>query len=399
MIHCDPTKRHDFVFLFDVTNGNPNGDPDAGNLPRVDAETNRGIVTDVCIKRKVRDYAQGVLGRSIFIQGETALNTLYSQRLDATRDENGEPMCAPAVVRMAGDKDLKPYLEDENGEFSERLAAVEDDGFFYDPESEEVKYRGEEKKAREIMKRLSGDDEVSAELKKAIDILCKRLAESAKKAKVTREARTKAKEDMRDVYWDIRMFGAVLTGGTNAGQIRGPMQLTFATSIDPIIPRDISITRVAITKPTDMRRKSTEVGRKGYVPYGLYRLHGFYNPLLGLRYGKQVVLEQDLVDFWEALKGMFPFDRSAARGEMNSRGLYVFTHNNVKGDAPSHRLFDRVKIAARGDSTARALSDYSPGISVPAEGTLDKFPLVQLTHVIHHEEKEEREGMPTSPAS
>jgi CRISPR-associated protein Csd2 len=387
MIHCDPTKRHDFVFLFDVTNGNPNGDPDAGNLPRVDAETNHGIVTDVCIKRKIRDYAQGVLKRPIFIQGETALNTLYSRVLDNTKDENGAPMCAPAKVSLADDKDLKAYLDAEDLSFSEWLEAVDDDGFLFDPESNKVEYRGEEKKASDIMKRLCGEDQVTGDLKKAVAFLCKRLAESAKDAKVTREARTKAKENMRDEYWDVCMFGAVLTGGTNAGQIRGPMQLTFATSVDPIIPRDISITRIAITKPTDMRRKTTEMGRKGYVPYGLYRLHGFFNPLLGLRSGKQVVLQEHLADFWEALENMFPFDRSAARGEMTSRGLYVFTHDNVKGNAPSHRLFDLVKIAARGDSTTRAFSDYASGITVPPAGILTGFLGVQLTRVIHHEEK------------
>lgn len=389
-IHCDPTKRHDFVFLFDVTNGNPNGDPDAGNLPRVDAETNRGIVTDVCIKRKVRDYVQAVLKRDIFIQGETALNTLYSRVLDSTKNEKGEPMCAPAKVSLADDKDLKAFLDAEDVGFSEWLEAVDDDGLLYDQENSKVEYRGEEKKANDIMKRLCGDVEVTGELKKAVGLLCKQLAVSARDAKVTREARTKAKENMRDEYWDVCMFGAVLTGGTNAGQIRGPMQLTFATSVDPIIPRDISITRIAITKPTDMRRKSTEMGRKGYVPYGLYRLHGFFNPLLGLRSGKQVVLEEHLADFWEAMESMFPFDRSAARGEMNSRGLYVFTHDNVKGDAPSHRLFELVKIAARGDSTARAFSDYASGILVPAGGPLKEFPKVQLTRVIHHEE-----GLPT----
>jgi CRISPR-associated protein Csd2 len=386
-IHCDPTKRHDFVFLFDVTNGNPNGDPDNGNLPRVDAETNRGIVTDVCIKRKVRDYVHGVLRRDIFIQGETALNTLYSRTLDNTKDEKGDPMCAPAKVSLAADKELKAYVDAEDGLFSDWLEAVDDDGFLYDPESGEVTYRGEEKKANDIKKRLSGEDELSGELKRAVTALCNKLAKSAEKAKVTPAARKKAKEDMRDVYWDIRMFGAVLTGGTNAGQIRGPMQLTFATSVDPIIPRDISITRVAITKPTDMRRKSTEMGRKGYVPYGLYRLHGFYNPLLGLRDGKQVVSETDLTDLWEALEEMFPFDRSAARGEMNSRGLYVFTHDCEKGNAASHRLFELTKINALGNSTARAFGDYSPGISVPAAGPLEKFPGVHLTHVIHHEEK------------
>jgi CRISPR-associated protein Csd2 len=189
---------------------------------------------------------------------------------------------------------------------------------------------------------------------------------------------------MRDLYWDVRMFGAVLTAGTNAGQIRGPMQLTFATSVDPVVPRDISITRVAITKASDMLRKQTEMGRKGYVPYGLYRLHGFYSPLLGVRAGgagkpSQVVNEPDLVDFWESLEKMFEFDRSAARGEMSCRGIYIFTHENPKGDAAAHRLFELVQTRARGDSTARAFSDYSGKILSPPEGALAAHPGVTLT--------------------
>lgn len=385
-IYCDPSKRHDFVFLFDVTNGNPNGDPDAGNLPRVDAETNRGIVTDVCIKRKIRDYVQGVLKRPIYIQSETALNTLYFKALEETK------LSRPARLKITDDPELRRYLENEELDFEKWLSEVDADGFQYDPDSTEVTYVGEDKKATDIQKRLEDDVETTGELRRAVTAFAKKLAEVCKKVKVSPQARIKAKEDMRDVYWDIRMFGAVLTGGTNAGQIRGPMQLTFATSVDPIVPRDISITRVAITKPSDMLRKQTEMGRKAYVPYGLYRLHGFYSPALGIRRNgkdetEEVVKKTDLSEFWEALEKMFEFDRSAARGEMNPRGLYVFTHENSKGNAPAHRLFDSVKVQSLGHERARAFSEYGAGISVPENGGLKQFRGVTFTRVIHPEGK------------
>jgi CRISPR-associated protein Csd2 len=382
-IYCDPAKRHDFVFLFDVTNGNPNGDPDAGNLPRVDAESNRGIVTDVCIKRKVRDYVHGELNREIFIQGEIALNTLYFKALENTG------LCQPAKLKLADDPKLKGYLEDEDSDFGKWLSEIDADGFQYDPDSTEVTYVGEDKKAADIEKRLAGESEIEQPLKSAIKEFTQKLAKACGKVKVLPEARAKTKEDMRDVWWDIRMFGAVLTAGTNAGQIRGPMQLTFATSVDPIVPRDISITRIAITRPSDMLRKQTEMGRKAYVPYGLYRLHGFYSPSLGIRRNgrgepERVVKEQDLADFWEALEKMFEFDRSAARGEMRSRGLYVFTHDNPKGNAAAHRLFDLVSIPSLGHERARLFGDYSPGIAVVEDAFLSKkFPGVTLTRLIH----------------
>jgi CRISPR-associated protein Csd2 len=182
------------------------------------------------------------------------------------------------------------------------------------------------------------------------------------------------------------MFGAVLTAGTNAGQIRGPLQITFAQSIDPIQPRDISITRVAITRPVDRLRKKTEMGRKAIVPYGLYRAHGFFNPLLGRRRRggadwEQVVTETDMEDFWDALQRMFEFDRSAARGEMNTRGLYIFTHESDKGCAPAHKLFELVVVPKSGDQV-REFEDYCPSISVPKDGPVEGFPGVIFTRLV-----------------
>ncbi|MCD5408260.1 type I-C CRISPR-associated protein Cas7/Csd2 [Candidatus Bipolaricaulota bacterium] len=270
-IYTDPTKRHDFVLLFDVVNGNPNGDPDAGNLPRVDPETMHGLVTDVCLKRKVRDYLQLVYNAPIFIQSRSALNTLKKEAAE----------------------ELDPPLTEEE---------------------------------------RSG--------KRPIPRLRSKLCEK---------------------YYDIRMFGAVLATGEredrlNAGQVRGPVQLTFARSIDPIVPLDLSITRKARTTEERMETGETEMGRKPIVPYGLYRAHGFYNPFLAEDTG---VSEEDLELFWEALTRMFEFDRSAARGEMTVRGLWIFTHENAKGNAPAHKLFALIKVRkGEGVESPRSFDDY-----------------------------------------
>jgi len=279
MINIDPTKRHEFVLLFDVQNGNPNGDPDAGNLPRVDPETMRGLVTDVCLKRKVRDYLQVVKEIDIFIQSEAALNTIKKRVAD----------------------ELNPPLEDD------------------------------ERKGKRPIPRLRSE-------------LCSK-------------------------YYDIRMFGAVLATGSkedklNAGQVRGPMQFTFARSLDPVLPMDLSITRKARTTEERMESGETEMGRKAIVPYGLYETHGFYNPFLAKQTG---VSQDDLDVFWEALVNMFEFDRSAARGEMTVRGLYVFSHENAKGNAPAHKLFDLVHVEKKPSvETPRLFSDYEVRIDKEA---------------------------------
>jgi len=297
MIYTDPAKRHEFVLLFDVQNGNPNGDPDAGNLPRIDPETMRGLVTDVRQKRKVRDYLQVVGGMSIFIQSEVALNTIKKQVADK----------------------LDPPLTDD------------------------------ERKGKRPIPRLRSE-------------LCSR-------------------------YYDIRMFGAVLaTGGKedklNAGQVRGPVQFTFARSLDPILPMDLSITRKARTTEERMETGETEMGRKAIVPYGLYRAHGFYNPFLAEQTG---VSQDDLERFWEALVNMFEFDRSAARGEMTVRGLWVFSHENAKGNAPAHRLFDTIQVRLKdGVEAPREFSDYNvvapvAEINKPFDMAVDPYKLMGIT--------------------
>lgn len=261
-------NRFDFVFVFDVKDGNPNGDPDAGNLPRVDAETGMGLVTDVCLKRKVRNYVQVskncAEGYDIFIKEKAVLNTLIDK---AHEDEN---------VKEAKDKTMA-----------------------------------------------------------ARDFMCKK-------------------------YYDIRTFGAVMSTGKNAGQVRGPIQLTFARSTDPIIASEHSITRMAVATEKEAEKQSGDnrtMGRKATVPYGLYVGYGFVSANLAKQTGFS---EEDLELFWEALKNMFDVDRSAARGLMSAQKLIVFKHDSELGNAPANKLFDLVKIEKKDNNDVpRSFFDYN----------------------------------------
>jgi CRISPR-associated protein Csd2 len=271
--------RYDFVYLFDVANGNPNGDPDAGNLPRLDPETNRGLVTDVALKRKVRNYVvlekSGVQRHAIYMQERSVLNKAHQRAYDES------------------------HLKSES----------------------------------------------------------KKLPKKAEEAeRITRW--------MCDNFYDVRAFGAVMTNEVNAGQVRGPIQLTFATSIDPIVPLEVTITRVAVTNEKDLEKERT-MGRKYVVPYALYRAHGFVSAKLAERTGFD---DQDLELFWRALGSMFEHDRSAARGEMTARRLVVFEHESALGNAPAHRLFERVTVERSPalEGPARSYSDYA--VAVDAEG-------------------------------
>jgi len=267
-------NRIDFVYIFDVQDGNPNGDPDAGNLPRVDAETGMGLVTDVCLKRKVRNYVQIAKncedGYDIFIKEKAVLN-----------------------------KSIDAAYEDENV-----------------------------KKAK---------DKTSA----ARDIMCKR-------------------------FYDIRSFGAVMSTGKNAGQVRGPIQLTFARSINPIAAMEHSITRMAVATEKEAEKQSGDnrtMGRKATVPYGLYLCHGFISANLAKQTG---FTEEDLDLFWQALKNMFDFDRSAARGLMSAQKLIVFKHDTALGNAPANKLFNLVKVEKICKGAPRSFSDYVVSIDKEA---------------------------------
>ncbi|MEJ5330882.1 MAG: type I-C CRISPR-associated protein Cas7/Csd2 [Desulfobaccales bacterium] len=350
-LYTDPSKRHEFVYLFDVVNGNPNGDPDAGNLPRLDPETMHGLVTDVCLKRKIRDYVALVHNQPIFIQSQTALNRLIVEG-----------------YKKADIQLTQIPLEDE--EIISWLTRTELDGFTLDLQDEKYAliYDGSmgtsPKDIQNVfLESLNDEDKaLSDKLKK----LAGQLAKSARKP--TREERQKVQEKMLSKFYDIRLFGAVLSTGLNAGQVRGPVQLTFARSLSPIVALDLSITRVAITREADRAKgKETEMGRKPLVPYGLYRAHGFFNPHLAEKTG---VTADDLALLWEALQNLFEFDRSAARGEMACRGLYIFTHDNNLGKAPAHKLFDLIRISEL-NSVPRKFADYR--VEAPDPGDLKVF--------------------------
>lgn len=277
-------NRYDFVVLFDVQNGNPNGDPDAGNMPRTDPETGLGLVTDVCLKRKIRDYVatvkEGDPHFGIYIQDGITLNR---------RDRDGLDACGCG------------NLTDDDQKSKKKLKSTD--------ENIEVKLR---------------------------DYMCSH-------------------------YYDIRTFGAVMTtfvtAKLNCGQVRGPVQLGFARSIDPIVPQEITITRVAITTEKDAEKKDTEMGCKYIVPYGLYRVEGFVSANLARRVTG--FSEEDLALLWDAILNMFENDHSAARGMMAVRKLIIFRHEKELGNAPAWKLFERVHVARKADVTVpRSFADY-----------------------------------------
>ena len=277
-------NRIDFVYIFDVQDGNPNGDPDAGNLPRVDAETGMGLVTDVCLKRKVRNYVQTAKGQAdgydIFIKEKAVLNTL----IDKAHDDSDV-------------KDAKDKTE----------------------------------AARMYM--------------------CKN-------------------------YYDIRTFGAVMSTGKNAGQVRGAIQLTFARSADTIATAEHSITRMAVATEKEAEKQGGDnrtMGRKATVPYGLYVCHGFISANLAQQTGFS---EEDLQLFWDALKNMFDVDRSVARGLMSEQKLIVFKHDSVLGNAPANKLFDLVKVEKVCDGAPRSFSDYT--VTIDKEGLPENVTVEEL---------------------
>ena len=283
----EPIKnRYEFtVILFDVENGNPNGDPDAGNMPRIDPESGLGLVTDVCLKRKIRNYIETVKedadGYRIYIKEDVPLNRSDRQACQA--------------------------------------AGIEET---------------DEKKLTEALKKLKKSDP---------------------------DADIKLRDYMCRHFFDIRTFGAVMTtfvkASLNCGQVRGPVQLGFARSIDPIISQEVTITRVAITTEKDAENKNTEMGRKNIVPYGLYRAEGYISANLARKVTG--FSEEDLELLWEAIINMFEHDHSAARGKMAVRELIVFKHSKELGDCPAYRLFDAVEVKKKEDvEYPRKYQDY-----------------------------------------
>ena len=284
-------NRFDFVLFFDVKNGNPNGDPDAGNMPRIDPETGHGIVSDVCLKRKVRNYVDLVKGQDVdgpdVAEGELGYK-IYVQEGAVLNERNKK-----AYVHY----DMKP---------------------------------------------------------------------SEKKLPKGEQDRLKVTKFMCDNFFDIRSFGAVMTTGVNCGQVRGPIQMCFAESVDTVMPMEMSITRMAVTKEEDAEKERT-MGRKQYIPYGLYRVEGFVSASLAEKTGFS---QEDLDLFFSALMNMFENDRSAARGLMSSRKLFVFKHESKLGNAPAHRLFEAVKVnrLIPDAQEARSFSDYAIEVGDIPEG-------------------------------
>lgn len=279
-------NRYDFVLLFDVENGNPNGDPDAGNMPRIDPETNYGLVTDVCLKRKIRNYVETVKedapGYQIYIKEGVPLNTSDQRAYLALKVD---------------EKDVKKAKKD-NPDLDEQIRRF-----------------------------------------------------------------------MCSNFYDIRTFGAVMTtfvkAALNCGQVRGPVQISFARSIDPIVQQEVTITRVAITKESDAEKKGTEMGRKHTVPYALYRAEGYVSANLARK--STGFSQSDLELLWDAIMNMFEHDHSAARGKMAVRELIIFKHDNELGNAPAHKLFELVRVQKKDPAAApRAYSDYKVQVDEPS---------------------------------
>lgn len=300
------SKRYDFVLLFDVKDGNPNGDPDAGNLPRTDPETGHGLVSDVCLKRKVRNYVltakQGAAPYDVFVKEKAVLNLVIEQ----------------AYKGLGTDLQKDP------------------------------------KEGRRKNKGKAQGDEVE-----------------------------QGRVAMCDRFFDVRTFGAVMSTGPNAGQVRGPVQLTFGRSIDPVLTLEHSITRMAVATEEEAEKQGGDnrtMGRKNTIPYGLYRAYGFISPALAARtLGRAAqgtgFSDDDLTLLWSALENMFEHDRSAARGLMSTRALVVFEHASALGDAPAHTLFERLAIGRCDPAqAARDYRDYAV--------TLDGKPLSALRTVV-----------------
>lgn len=305
---CERLERGDMDrTLFDVKDGNPNGDPDSGNMPRVDIETGNGLTTDVCIKRKIRDYVQTAMGEQapwrIYIQNRQTLNRLDSEALKAEHIDTSL----------------------ESKDFAKEIKALK-----------------------------KTDPELDRRLR---DYMC-------------------------DQFFDIRTFGAVMTtfvkGSLSCGQVRGPVQLGFARSIDPISVQEISITRIAVTTEADAAEKNNTMGNKFIIPYGLYRMNGYISAKLAQNVTG--FCDEDLDVLWQAILNMFEFDRSAARGNMAVRKLYVFKHSSALGDAPSWKLFDSINVHKRAEVDApRDFADYE--VRVNREAIPES---VSLTEMVDH---------------
>jgi CRISPR-associated protein Csd2 len=357
-VHLDPNKRHDFILLFDVTDGNPNGDPDGGNMPRTDAETSHGLVTDVCLKRKIRNYIstfseyeateEQKTRLKIFIEHHGVLNDSIRRAYTEQGLKTGKP-----VTEAIKDESLIEIIREQKHLLADAFTFNDNEGDDSEDVVATLVYTGElgDTELKEAYEQM-GELYENKAVKKLIDGVVKKAGKPDK----NRDNTEKARKWMCDNYYDVRMFGAVMSTGLNAGQVRGPIQLTFARSIDPVLPQDLAVTRVAVTDPKD-REKLQTIGRKTLIPYGLYQGHGFYSACLG---SQTKVDETDLKLFWDALMNMWDLDRSASRGLIALRGLHIFSHENKLGNAPAHTLFNRIKPELKSSvNVPRKFTDYT----------------------------------------
>lgn len=366
-VYTDPKRRHDFVLIFDVTDGNPNGDPDAGNLPRTDPETMQGLVTDVSLKRKVRNFISTVSAdeenteksarNKIFVEHHGVLN----EQIRRAYTEQGMSTGTPASGSVP-DKLLESLREASNTLPSAfKFEDAEED------EAATLTFSGELTK-EELKEELDGLEDLDREVRRFLE----QVAGKSKKPDKNRANAEKARAWMCQNFYDVRMFGAVMSTGLNAGQVRGPVQFTFARSVDPVLPQDLAITRMAVTDAKD-REKLQTIGRKTLIHYGLYVAHGFFSPHLA---DDTSADEPDLALLWDALIHMWNLDRSASRGMMAPRGLYVFSHERKLGNAPAHQLFKHIKIELRDDNKPpRVFEDYQVTVNetMPEGVTLTKL--------------------------
>jgi CRISPR-associated protein Csd2 len=363
--HLNPAYRHDFVLLFDVIDGNPNGDPDGGNMPRTDVETSQGLVTDVALKRKIRNYVATYAEYEVASEAEAARLKIFVEHHGVLNEQIRKAYVAEGI---AVGKSAKEIVKEEKVLASLRELKNYLPGSFTfvdnDEDSGEVdatlEYSGE--LSEDELKEFYNLDAVSELFtqNKALSKFVKDLVKKAGKPEKNRANAEKAKHWMCQNFYDVRMFGAVMSTGLNAGQVRGPMQLTFSRSIDPVQPTDLAVTRVAVTDIKD-REKLQTIGRKTMIPYGLYKGHGFFSPHLAQQTG---VTQADLELFWEALVKMWEVDRSASRGMMAPRGLYIFSHESKLGNAPAHKLFERLTVSLKPEvAVPRQFADYAVAIN------------------------------------
>jgi len=354
-------NRYDFVLLFDVKDGNPNGDPDAGNLPRLDPETGHGLVTDVCLKRKVRNFVlldRGDVPRyDIYVKEKAVLGRAHTEvfkELGINLGEEGHMEVPVGIQAELEESGLPDGISVEVNEDRAEMVL----GFDLD---------------RDSVKEWLKGSEASREVKTFINNALKAAKSRKPKADEVEQGRDK----MCEKFYDVRTFGAVMSlkSAPNCGQVRGPVQLTFARSINPVVALEYSITRMAVATEREAEKQAGDnrtMGRKYTVPYGLYRAHGFISAPLAEQTGFS---DDDLTLFWRALINMFEHDHSAARGQMSTRKLIVFEHASRLGNAPSQSLLDQVKVKVTGNP-ARDFTDFE--VVVPVQNQMPEGVTVKV---------------------